>query len=39
VRQLLSAGELPPVEFSRPEVARVLIDAYRGTAESQLVTA
>src|SRR5688572_20554947 len=39
VRELLSAGELPPVEFSRPEVARVLIDAYRGIAESQLVTA
>ena len=30
VRELLSAGELPPVEFSRPEVARILIDAYRG---------
>jgi sulfate adenylyltransferase len=28
VRALLAAGELPPPEFSRPEVARVLIESY-----------
>ncbi len=27
VRNLLRAGELPPPEFSRPEVARILIEA------------
>ena len=29
VRELLAAGQLPPEEFSRPEVAEVLMKAYR----------
>jgi sulfate adenylyltransferase len=29
VRAMLSAGQLPPPEFSRPEVAELLIDAYQ----------
>jgi sulfate adenylyltransferase len=30
VRELLAAGESPPAEYSRPEVAALLIDAYAG---------
>ncbi len=29
VREMLAKGELPPPEFSRPEVARILIDSMR----------
>jgi len=28
VREMLTAGELPPAEFTRAEVARILVDAY-----------
>jgi sulfate adenylyltransferase len=32
VRELLSSGQMPPQEFSRPEVAQILIEAYRQPA-------
>jgi ATP sulfurylase len=28
----VNAGRLPPVEFSRPEVAAILIEAYRSAS-------
>ena len=31
VREMLARGELPPPEFSRPEVAAILIEAMKGT--------
>lgn len=33
VREMLQRGELPPEEFSRPEVARILSDSMRATAK------
>ena len=30
VREMLLKGELPPVEFSRPEVAKILVESMRG---------
>jgi sulfate adenylyltransferase len=33
VREMLRAGTKPPQEFSRPEVAQILIDAMRGQAD------
>ena len=29
VREMLLKGEMPPVEFTRPEVAQILIEAAR----------
>jgi len=34
VRELLAAGEMPPVEFTRPEIAQLLIDATRDANQS-----
>ncbi len=29
VREMLDAGQIPPAEFTRPEIARILIEHYR----------
>lgn len=34
VREMLVNGEIPPVEFTRPEVAQILIEAYREQAKA-----
>ncbi|MBD3414409.1 MAG: sulfate adenylyltransferase [Candidatus Aminicenantes bacterium] len=34
VREMLSKGQMPPKEFSRPEVAEILIDHYKQTRHS-----
>ncbi|MGH7298512.1 MAG: sulfate adenylyltransferase [Polyangiaceae bacterium] len=34
VRELLSSGQAPPPEYSRPEVAEILIAAYRDAAKA-----
>jgi sulfate adenylyltransferase/3'-phosphoadenosine 5'-phosphosulfate synthase len=34
VRQMLTDGELPPPEFSRPEVAKILMEAYQAQARA-----
>jgi sulfate adenylyltransferase/3'-phosphoadenosine 5'-phosphosulfate synthase len=35
VREMLLNGELPPPEFTRPEVARILIEAYRSQSDGR----
>lgn len=32
VREMLTRGEMPPAEFTRPEVAKVLMEGVRGSA-------
>jgi len=34
VREMLSKGQMPPKEFTRPEVAKILIDYYKNSRHS-----
>jgi sulfate adenylyltransferase len=36
VREMLTKGEIPPPEFTRPEVAKVLIEGYKAMASKPL---
>jgi sulfate adenylyltransferase len=38
VREMLTNGQIPPPEFTRPEVAKVLIDGYKAMASKPLNT-
>jgi len=38
VRAMLAAGEFPPPEFSRPEVARILIDAASAARSAESIS-
>jgi len=35
VREMLKRGEAPPPEFTRPEIARILIDGYRQVRDEE----
>jgi sulfate adenylyltransferase len=39
VREMLTAGELPPLEFSRPEIAAILASSYRRDGSGRAVVA
>ncbi len=36
VREMLQRGEAPPLEFTRPEVARVLINGYKAVTQGRV---